>query len=202
MAFVLRDPILRPSILGVATMNLFNYCYQALFILFATTYLHVDPGVLGLLLGVGAIGGVIGAVIAPRVGRRLGIGGAFTLAMVIFPAATIFVPLALGMPFPIVLALLFAAEFLGGLGVMILDINGGSLLISRTPDRLRGRAGGAFSFINVGVRPIGAVIGGTLGTLIGVHETLWIVTIAQLSGLLWLVRSPVPGLKELPEAPE
>jgi MFS family permease len=200
MSFVLRDPILRPSILGVATMNLFNYCYQALFILFATTYLHVDPGVLGLLLGVGAIGGVIGAVIAPRVGRRLGVGGAFMLAMVIFPGATIFVPLALGMPYPVVLGLLFIAEFLGGLGVMILDINGGSLLISRTPDRLRGRAGGAFSFINVGIRPIGAILGGVLGSVLGVHETLLIVTVAQLSGLLWLVRSPVPGLKELPEA--
>ena len=201
MSFVLRDPILRPSILGVATMNLFNFSYQALFILFATTYLHVEPGVLGLLLGVGAIGGVIGAVIAPRVGRRLGVGGAFSLALLIFPAATLFVPLALGLPYPIVLAMLFLAEFFGGLGVMILDINGGSLLIARTPDRLRGRAGGAFTFINVGVRPIGALIGGLLGSVLGVHETLLIVTVAQLSGLLWLVGSPVPGLKELPGAP-
>ena len=200
MSFVLRDPILRPSILGVATMNLFNYAYQALFILFATTYLHVEPGVLGLLLGVGAVGGVIGAVIGPRVGRRLGVGGAFTVAMVIFPAAAILVPLALDQPYPIVLGMLFLAEFFGGLGVMILDINGGSLLIARTPDRLRGRAGGAFSFINVGIRPIGAVIGGALGALFGVHLTLLVVTVAQLSGLLWLVGSPVPRLKELPEA--
>ena len=100
----------------------------------------------------------------------------------------------------IILAMLFLAEFIGGLGVMILDINGGSLLIARTPDRLRGRAGGAFSFINVGIRPIGAVLGGTLGTILGVHTTLLIVTVAQLSGLLWLVGSPIPRLKELPEA--
>jgi MFS family permease len=200
LSFVLRDSILRPSILGVATMNLFNYCYQALFILFATTYLHVEPGVLGLLLGVGAVGGVIGAVIGPRVGRRLGVGGAFTVAMVIFPAAAILVPLALGQPYPVVLALLFLAEFVGGLGVMILDINGGSLLIARTPDRLRGRAGGAFTFINVGVRPIGAILGGVLGTVLGVHETLLLVTVLQLSGLAWLIGSPVPRLKELPEA--
>jgi MFS family permease len=202
MAFVLRDPILRPSILAVATMNLFNYAFQALFILFATRFLDVEPGVLGLLLGVGAIGSVIGAVIGPRVGRRLGVGGAFTVALVIFPAASILVPLALGLPYPVILSLLFLAEFIGGFGVMILDINGGSLLVARTPDRLRGRAGGAFAFINIGVRPIGAILGGALGVAIGVHETLLIVTIAQLSGLLWLVRSPVPGLKELPEAPE
>lgn len=202
MSFVLSDPILRPTILSVATMNLFNYGFQALFILFATTYLHVEPGVLGLLLGVGAVGGVIGAVIGPRVGRRLGVGGAFTAALVIFPAPLVLVPLALGQPYPVVLATLFLAEFIGGLGVMILDINGGSLLIARTPDRLRGRAGGAFTFINVGVRPIGAIIGGTLGALIGVQQTLLIVTVAQLSGLLWLVRSPIPGLRELPDAPD
>ncbi|MEO8274359.1 MAG: MFS transporter [Chloroflexota bacterium] len=202
MSFVLRDSILRPTILAVATMNLFNYAFQALFILFATRFLHVEPGVLGLLLGVGAIGAVIGALIGPRVGRRLGVGGAFTLALVIFPAAAILVPLALGMPYPVVLVMLFVAEFIGGLGVMILDINGGSLLVARTPSKARGRVGGAFTFINVGVRPIGAVLGGTLGALIGVHETLLIVTVAQLSGLLWLFRSPVVGLKELPEAPE
>jgi MFS family permease len=102
----------------------------------------------------------------------------------------------------VVLLLLFLAEFIGGLGVMILDINGGSLLVARTPDRLRGRAGGAFAFINIGVRPIGAILGGALGAAIGVHETLLIVTVAQLSGLLWLIRSPLLGLKELPEAPE
>lgn len=200
LSFVLRDPILRPTILSVATMNLFNFCFQALFILYVTTYLHVEPGVLGLLLGVGAVGGVIGAVIGPRVGRRLGVGGAFTLALAIFPGSLILAPLALGQPYPVILAILFLVEFVGGLGVMILDINGGSLLIARTPDRLRGRAGGAFTFINVGVRPIGAILGGVLGTILGVHLTLWVVTIAQLSGLLWLVGSPVPGLKELPEA--
>jgi MFS family permease len=202
MAFVLRDPILRPSILAVATMNLFNYGFQALFILFATRFLGVEPGVLGLLLGVGAIGGVIGAMLGPRAGRRLGVGGAYTAALVIFPASAILVPLALGMPAPVILGLLFLAEFIGGFGVMILDINGGSLLLARTPSRIRGRVGGAFTFINVGVRPIGAILGGTLGALLGVHETLLLVTVAQLSGLLWLYRSPVPRLKELPEAPE
>ena len=202
IGFVLRDPILRPSILAVATMNLFNYGFQALFILFATTFLDVEPGLLGLLLGVGAVGGVIGAVIAPRVGRRLGVGRAFFVSQLLFSAAAIIVPLALGLPFAVVVVMLVLAEFIGGLGVMILDINGGSLLISRTPGRMRGRVGGAFTFINVGVRPIGAIMGGALGALIGVHETLLIVTVAQLLGLLWLVGSPVLGLKELPEAPD
>ncbi len=51
-----------------------------------------------------------------------------------------------------------------GFGVMILDINVGAIIYARTPDRIRARAGGAFRFVNYGVRPIGAVLGGLLGT--------------------------------------
>jgi MFS family permease len=202
LGFIVRDPIIRPSIFGVATMNLFNFAFQGLFVLFATRYLGVDPGVLGLALGAGAIGGVVGAVVAARVGRRIGVGGAFILGMIVFPASAILIPLALGLPTPAILAILFLAEFFGGLGVMILDINGGAMLIARTPARLRGRAGGAYGFVNMGVRPIGALLGGVLGELIGVHETLLVVTVAQFSGLLWVIRSPLPQLREMPEAPE
>lgn len=90
---------------------------------------------------------------------------------------------------------LMVFEFVSGFGVMILDINGGSMLFARTPDRIRGRVNGAFRFVNMGVRPIGAVIGGILG----VRETLLVVTVAQLLGVLWLIGSPIPGLKDLPQ---
>jgi predicted MFS family arabinose efflux permease len=54
----------------------------------------------------------------------------------------------------------------------------------------------------MGIRPIGAALGGILGSIIGVRETLLIVTVAQLLGLLWLVGSPIPGLRDIPEPPE
>ena len=45
---------MRPTLLSAATLNLFNFCFQALFILYATTrYLNVEPGILGLALGPG-----------------------------------------------------------------------------------------------------------------------------------------------------
>jgi MFS family permease len=201
MSFLARDPIMRPSILALATMNLFNFAFQGLFVLFATRNLGIEPGVLGLALGAGAIGGVLGALLAPGVGRRLGVGGAFVLTMVIFPASAILVPLAEGLPDTAILAMLFAAEFVGGFGVIVLDINGGSILMARLPGAIRGRASGAFKMINMGVRPIGALLGGVLGELIGVRDTLLIVTVAQLAGVLFLLASPVRQLRELPEAP-
>jgi MFS family permease len=203
LAFILRDRIMRPTLLAVATINLFNFSFAALFILYATTDLGVEPGLLGLALGSGAVGGVIGATVATRIGRRIGLGPAYALGCVVFPLPLVLIPLADGgMPMPLILGLLFASEFGAGLGVMILDINVGAIITARTPDRIRSRAGGAFRFINYGVRPIGAVLGGVLGAAIGVRETLVVVSIAAVAGVLWLVGSPVLRLKELPDAPE
>ncbi len=199
LVFILRDSIMRPILLSVATINLFNFCFQALFILYVTAGLGVSPGVLGAALGAGAVGGVLGAVIATRVGGRLGLGGAFTLGCVLFPAPIILVPLVSG-PSEAVIAMLFAVEFLAGLGVQILDINVGAVIAARTPDAIRSRSGGAFRFINYGMRPVGAFLGGLLGGVIGVRETLLVVTIAASLGVVWLVGSPIPGLRNLPEA--
>ena len=82
---------------------------------------------------------------------------------------------------------------------MILDINVGSMMFALTPDRLRSRATGAFNVVNWGIRPVGSLAGGALGAAVGVRLTLWIATIGALAGALWLLPSPVPALRELPE---
>jgi MFS family permease len=203
LSFVLRDRIMRPTLLSVATINLFTFAVNALFILYATTILGVSPGALGLALGTGAIGSVIGALVASRIGRRIGLGPAYALGCMLFPASLLLIPLAgPEMSMPAILALLFASEFGAGFGVMILDINVGAIIYARTPDRIRGRAGGAFRFINYGVRPIGALMGGILGGLFGVREAILFGVIAAMTGVLFLIGSPILRLRELPEESE
>jgi MFS family permease len=198
LRFIGRNAIFRPTLLAVATLNFFNYAFHALFVLYATRTLDIQPGTLGLILGAGAIGGIAGAILAGRVGRALGVGRAFLIGCVLFPAPLVLVPLAEG-PRGLVLGMLFTAEFLSGVGVMILDINAGSMMFALTPDRLRSRATGAFNFVNWGIRPLGALAGGALGAVVGVRPTLWIATIGALAGALWLLPSPVLSLRELPE---
>ena len=202
MSFTFNDSIMRPTLLSIATINLFTFASTALFILYATTVLGVSPGALGLALGTGAIGAVIGALVATRIGRRIGLGPAYALGCLVFPASLLLIPIASpGMPMPVILALLFGSEFGAGLGVMILDINVGAIIYARTPDRIRARAGGAFRFVNYGVRPVGALLGGLLGTALGVHEAIWITSIVAIAGVLFLVGSPVLRLRDLPDAP-
>jgi MFS family permease len=198
LAFLFRNSILRPALFGTATLNFFNYAFWALFLLYAADELGIKAGTLGLVLGVGAFGGLTGALVAGRLGRRIGLGPAFILGMVLFPLPLLLVPAAEG-PEPRVLAMLFVAEFLSGLGVMILDINASAFMIALTPDRLRSRTTGAFNFVNWGIRPLGSLLGGALGSALGLRPALWLSSIAALAGVLWLLPSPIPALRDLPE---
>jgi predicted MFS family arabinose efflux permease len=54
---------------------------------------------------------------------------------------------------------------------------------------------GAFQAVNYGTRPLGALAGGALGTLIGVRATLWIAVIGGVSGFAWALASPLPRFR-------
>jgi MFS family permease len=198
--FITRSAILRADLAATTTINFFNFMFHALFILYATRSLQVPPATLGAVLGAAAVGSVLGSVTTTRLSRRLGVGPAFALGCLVFTAPLVLVPLAAG-PRPLVLALLFCAQFATGFGVMVLDITGGSIHVAVTPDRLRARVTGAQLLVNYGIRPLGSLAGGFLAEAIGLRPTMWVATVGAAAGLLWLLPSPIPRLRDLPAAP-
>ena len=192
------NAIVRAELLGVATLNLFNFMFFALFLLYATRSLHVRPAALGIVLGAASVGTLLGSFVTARISRRIGVGPGFLIGCFLFPAPLILVPAA-GGPHRLVLLLLFVAEFLSGFGLMLLDILAGAISAGVVPPSLRSRVSGAFMLVNNGVRPLGTAIGGTLGATIGLRPTLWIATVGALAGLLWLLPSPIRTLHDVPE---
>ncbi len=200
--WIRRNGIIRAELLGVATLNLFNFMFFALFVLYATRDLGVRPATLGIVLGAASVGTLLGSFVTARISRRFGVGPAFIAGCFLFPAPLILVPAASG-PHWLVLVFLFVAEFTSGVGLMLLDIMAGSIIAGTVPTPLRSRVSGAFIVVNYGVRPVGTSLGGLLGATIGVRSTLWIATVGALLGLLWFIPSPIPRLREVPEmAPE
>jgi predicted MFS family arabinose efflux permease len=195
--FVLGDALIRGELLCAATVNLFNYVFHAIFVLYATKQLGVSPGTLGIALGIGAVGGILGALVAPRLERSVGLGPSIVLGSVLFPAPLILVPIASGSELQLGV-MLGAAEFFSAVGVMIFDVTAASMHFMRTPDRIRARMSATFKFVNYGVRPIGALLGGALGTAIGLQTTLWIGVVGALGGVVWLLFSPIPAQREAP----
>jgi predicted MFS family arabinose efflux permease len=199
--YIVTSSVMRSSLLATATINLFNFVFHALFILYAVRSLGVRPATLGIVLGAGAVGGLIGSFVTSRLGHSIGIGPTYILGCIVFPVPLVLVPLA-GGPYWLILVMLFLAEFGAGLGVMILDISAASIFAALVPHRLRSRVSGAYMVVNNGVRPIGSLIGGFLGTAIGLQTTLWIGVVGAAAGFLWLLPSPIPKMRELPELEE
>jgi MFS family permease len=201
LRWIRRNPIMRAELLGVATINLFNFIYWAMFLLYATRYLHVQPATIGVVIGVAAVGTLFAAALTGPIARTIGVGPAFLIGCFLFPAPLLLVPAARG-PHWFVVALLFLAEFLSGIGLMLLDSLAGVIQAALVPPTVRSRVSGAFMVVNYGVRPLGTALAGVLGTTIGVHSTIWIGAGGALLGMAFLLPSPIRHLHDVPEPAE
>ncbi|WP_329123767.1 MFS transporter [Streptomyces sp. NBC_01465] len=197
MTYVIRHPILRATLGCAATVNFFTFIAgTGLIVLFATRNLGLTAGVIGTAFGIGASGALLGAVIAPRLARRIGVGRSIAVGAVLFPVPIALVAAA-GGPMWTRTGALGAAEFLSGFGVMLFDVNLNALQTSVIPDGMRSRVAGAYSTLNYGIRPLGALVGGFLATTLGLRETLVIGAAGGALSLLWLLPSPVLGIHSL-----
>ncbi|MFI6356609.1 MFS transporter [Streptomyces sp. NPDC050743] len=167
-----------------------------LLVLFAQRELALSPGLIGAVFGIGAIGGLLGAVAAPAVSRLIGVGRSVVVGAVLFPAPYALVWLADG-PLRTRAGALAAIEFLSSLGVMLFDVNLNSLAAAVTSDDLRSRIAGAHATVNYGVRPLGALAGGGLATLVGLRGTITVSAVGGVLCVLWLLRSPIPAIRTL-----
>ena len=52
--------------------------------------------------------------------------------------------------------------------------------------------------INYGVRPLGALAGGALGTWLGLQETLGLAAAGGVASAFLLLPSPLPRMRDLP----
>ncbi|MEP7287264.1 MAG: MFS transporter [Chloroflexota bacterium] len=197
LGVVFGSPILR-SIAGCTSMaNLFGSMQLAVYILFVTRELKLDPAALGLVFSVGSIGGLLGAFLTQRIATRLGVGPAIIVSASMFGITAILVPLAVGTDL-VSIGLLIASQFIMGVSGVIYNVNQVSLRQSITPDRLQGRMNASMRFLVWGVMPIGSLIGGFLGEQIGLRGTLWVAAAGSLLAFLWVLFSPLRSLHEQP----
>ena len=195
LRFISATPIVRASLTGVAVVNFFYCMFSALFMLYAVRILGVRPGVLGLVIGAGALGGMLGSVFCKRLTARLGAGLVYVAGCLVFTAPLALVPLASGAHGAAVLVMLFGAEFASGFGVMALDISIAAIFAVVIPATIRSRVSGAFQAINYGTRPPGALIGGLAGSVLGLRTALWIAVAGAVFGALLLLPSPLPRFR-------
>lgn len=149
-------PLLRPMAIILGLMNGLGAVTFATLVLFAQEVLGTDAFVFAILGMSGAVGGIIGSLVAPQISKRLGSGTSlhFTLAA---SSITSFV-IGFATHWSIVWVMFATFSFTAVLWNVITV----SLRQTIIPDELLGRVNSVYRFFAWGMMPIGLLIGGLL----------------------------------------
>lgn len=191
---VLDDRVLRDLAASTATFNLASSMIFAVFVIFATREVGIRPEMFGLLYGLGNLGFLLGAAVVGHLSRSLGTGKALFLAAILGGTATAIMPFAIG---PAAVGVLLLGRFVGAVSASIFNVNAFSIRQARAPDLVLGRVNASFKLLDWGTLPVGALLGGTVGSLFGVRSAIALAALLGLSSVLWLLRSPVRRLRDL-----
>lgn len=196
LRYVLGHPYLRPSMVYVAIFNFFGTVLFSIFLVYAVRRLHLSPAVIGVVFAIGNVGFLAGAVLAPRVSRRLGAGPTLILSAFFGGAALLLIPAA---PPSEPIPFLVAEGLIAGFAVVLYNVVAISLFQATTPDRLLGRMNASRRFVVWGVIPLGGLAGGALASAIGLRETLWVGAAGAALSFVPLLFSPLRSLAEIPD---
>jgi predicted MFS family arabinose efflux permease len=165
------------------------------YVLFATRNLQLPPSVIGLIFAIGGGAAVPGALLAERVAGRIGVGSAIIGGWLLEGLARLLIPLAAGPAAVIILVI--AQMFMGATGT-IANIHQWTLRQNAFPDHLQARVTASHRFIVYGTSAIGALLGGLLGTWLGLKTALLVCAIGALLGPIYALSTPLRNLREQP----
>lgn len=197
LRFVFGNTTLRAITLCTASGNFAGGAFTAVEVLFLTRTVGLTPAGVGAVLAAGGVGGVAGALTAGWWTRWAGQARAvWVVPLLTWPAQLL---IALAAPgWRAVLA--GAGLAVAGYGIVVYNVAQVSYRQAVCPDRLLGRMNASVRFVVWGTLPVGGLLGGVLGELIGVPATVWITCSALSVAGLWVVFSPLRTMRDVPAA--
>ena len=198
LAFVWHHQLLRPIALCTATSNLFANMGMAVFIVYAVRELGYSAGVVGVVFMLGSVGALLGAFVSERTARRFGVGTTIVTSILASGVGMLLIPVA---PRDQAVPWFIAAFFVFSFSGVVYNVTQVSLRQAITPDRLQGRMHAAMRFMVWGTIPIGALLGGALGTVLGLRPTLLVGGLGGLLAVGWVCFSALRSLRTIPAAP-
>jgi predicted MFS family arabinose efflux permease len=196
---VARDSVLRALGVAVPLSAFGSGMFFATYMLFVTRGLGFDPGVLGVIFGLGGISSLAGAVLAERAAVRFGAGPAMIAGLAMMGVSMLFIPLAQGATL-LGAALLIAQQISGDGMFTIWDVNATSLRQAIAPERMLGRVNAFIRILELGAMLAGILLGGVIGETIGLRPALTLGACSMIAAAVWLSVSPVRRVRAAPPA--
>ncbi|HZX07660.1 MFS transporter [Kribbella sp.] len=199
LQYVFKHPLLRPIALNQTTTMLFQSANGAVIVVFLVRQLHLRPGTIGVLSMLGLLGAIVASAVTERLSTRLGDARALLLSTTGIGVAFVLQALTdrgwrLGW--------YVLATLLAGFCIIVAYILGASTRQRVCPPELQGRVSATMSFVSWGAAPLGSLLGGLLGTTLGLRPTLYVAGLATLAGTLFLYFSPsAPSAPSRPPLP-
>jgi predicted MFS family arabinose efflux permease len=197
LRFVFGHPLLWRITATTGASNFFGtlaFTLQAILIL---RILGLGPATLGLIFGIGAVGGLLGAIATPWITKRVGEGTAVSLSALAMGLGVVALPLAAVVP-GAAIPILIAGSFIESFLILVYNITQVTMRQRLTPPRLLGRMNASIRFVVWGVMPIAALLSGLAGETLGVIPTLWIGAVGSFLASSFVLLSPITGMKTLP----
>ncbi len=190
LRLVLKNPLLRTLAGSAGIFSLFGNFIGALYALYVIRQVGAPPIFLGLLVATGGVSALVGAFLAERVVRRFGLGRTVSMGLFMYGVTGLLTPLA-GGSVALALSLLFLSQLIGDASVSIYLIAEVSLRQSLVPANMLGRTNASMQFLSQGAAPLGALLAGILGGMIGLRLTILIGVLGIILAGTWLLLSPV-----------
>ncbi|WP_256378868.1 MFS transporter [Bradyrhizobium sp. Ai1a-2] len=187
---VFGNPILRAVTLATGTFIFCYNAYSAVFLLYLTNELGFDGWTTGVVLGIGALGGVVGAITAPWAGRAIGLGPVLIVALAL-SAGGLTLATLLTEPRCSAVACVAVSQFVLWVGQEIYNVQQVPIRYALVPDRVQGRVSASIRSVVWGLAPLGALLGGAVGAGPGLRATLVASSVLGAASVLWIWRSPL-----------
>lgn len=197
LRFVGRNSVLLASAIASAAANVSFAIASAVTFIFMSRTLHLSPALIGLIVAAGSVTVMLGAIMTPALSRVAGSARIIWLSLLVTGPLTLLTPLAQpGWSVLLVVVGIAAGEF----GQIVYSVTNVSLRQRLCPDRMLARVNATMRFLIMGLFPLGALVGGGLGELIGLRGTLVVA-----GGILLLCPIPLyaalrttPNIEDIP----
>ncbi|WP_031515707.1 MFS transporter [Streptomyces sp. NRRL F-5123] len=196
LRLIAGDPWFRTFALFGAASNLALMGYQSLQVVFLVRSVGLPPGLVGTLIAATSTGGVAGAFAARRVARRIGTARATLLFELAVPVLALLMPLTTR---GAGVLLFVAGGFCVTAGVVGGNVIKASFQQRYCPPELLGRLTASSAFLGYGTIPLGALLGGALGTALGLRAAMTLMTAGIPLAALILAFSPIRTARDLPD---
>lgn len=166
VAWLRRDRPLRALVGATSLVAGADGAYLAVLVLYVTEVLHRSPMTYGLLLGLGAVGGIAAGSGTARLVRRLGVGRIMAASMLVMAGAQ----LALGLTSNLIIT---GVALIGSGGAFaVFNVTSVSMRQRRAPAELLGRANSVYLTVGRSAEATGGLLGGGIAAFAGIQAPI------------------------------